>query len=189
MIKEWIHIYNKIWIICPTYGQDENWSFFDPFVQSGRVEVLAEVNENKLRKIWNGCKKAKSQDPQVQFLIYFDDCTGQPAFKSNQETGVLNQMCSKGNHANISIIFVVQKFTQASTIMRVNSEAFITFYTQSQAEKEAMYKEFGSGTKKSFTQMLDQCTQEPYDTFFVNRQGPGAADYYHNFFKIKQCTS
>jgi hypothetical protein len=189
MIKEWINTYNKIWIICPTYAEDKNWSFFDKYIEDGRVEVLAEVDENKLKRIWNGCKKAKIEDPQVQFLIYFDDCTGQPAFKSNQETGVLNQLCSKGNHANITIVFVVQKFTQASTIMRVNSETFVTFYTQSQAEKEAMYKEFGAGTKKAFTQILDQCTVEPYDSFYVNRQGPGAADYYHNFKKIKLCTS
>lgn len=184
-MREWILVYDKIWIVCPTYAEDKNWSFFDTYVNSGRVEVLSEVKENKLKGIWNMCKNAKIKDPKVQFLIYFDDCTGQPAFKSNQETGVLNQLCSKGNHANMTIIFVVQKFTQASTIMRVNSETFITFYTQSQMEKDAMYKEFGTGTKKKFTELLDMCTQKPYDTFYVNRQGPGAADYYHNFKKIK----
>lgn len=183
-MKEWIHIYDKIWIVCPTYAEDKNWSFFDPYVNAGRVEILSEVNENKLKRIWNMCKQTKISNPKVNFLIYFDDCTGQPAFKTNQETGVLNQLCSKGNHANISIIFVVQKFTQASTIMRTNSESFVTFYTQSQSEKDAMYKEFGAGRKKDFSAMLDICTVKPYDTFYVNRQGPGQADYYHNFKKI-----
>lgn len=185
MIKEWFKLYDRIWIVCPTYAEDKNWSFFDPYIESGRVTVLSEVNENKLKKIWNSCKKAKIENSKLQFLIYFDDCTGQPAFKKNQETGVLNQLCSKGNHANITIIFVVQKFTQASTIMRTNSESFVTFYTQSETEKNAMYNEFGFGKKKTFGQILDMCTREPYASFYVNRQGPGAADYYHNFKKIK----
>jgi hypothetical protein len=183
-MKEWIHIYDKIWLICPTFAEDNNWSFFDKHVASNRIEVINEVNENQLNKIWNWCKQAKIKDPNLHFLIYFDDCTGQPAFKSNQETGVLNQLCSKGNHANISIIFVVQKFTQASTIMRTNSECLVSFYTQSDAEKSHIYKEFGCGTKKNFCHTLDIATREPYHSFYVNRQGPGEADYYHNFKKI-----
>lgn len=182
-------MFSKIWLICPTYAEDSNWSFFDAATQSGQVEVIAEVTENKLKKIWNWCKLQKTTDPSQHYLIYFDDCTGQPAFKTNQETGVVNQLCSKGNHANISIIFVVQKFTQASTIMRTNSECFITFYTQSDTEKDHIYKEFGAGTKKNFKQVLDACTRSHYHSFYVNRQGPGEADYYHNFKKINFSTS
>lgn len=188
-MMRWIHQFDKIYIICPTYAEDKNWSFFDTFVNSGHIEVLSEVNENKLRKIWNACKNAKIQNPALNFLIYFDDCTGQPAFKKNQETGVLNQLASKGNHANISIVFVVQKYTQASTIMRTNTEGFVTFYTQSQTEKEAIYKEFGAGKKKVFMAVLDECTRSPYHNFYVNRQGPGQPDYYHNFKKISFDTS
>lgn len=184
MMKEWIHLYTKIWLICPTYGEDANWSFFDPAIISGQVEVLDVVTDNKLKTIWNWCRLQKKADPTLHFLIYFDDCTGQPAFKTNQETGVVNQLCSKGNHANISMIFVVQKFTQASTIMRTNAECFITFYTQSDSEKDHIYKEFGAGTKKDFKYALDTCTIKPYHNFYVNRQGPGQADYYHNFKKI-----
>lgn len=185
MMSEWIDVYAKIWLICPTYGEDSNWSFFDKEVASGHVEVIDVVDENKLRMIWNWCRLQKKANPEQHYLIYFDDCTGQPAFKKNQETGVVNQLCSKGNHANISMIFVVQKFTQASTIMRTNAECFITFYTQSDNEKDHIYKEFGAGKKKDFKEILDYCTVNDYHNFYVNRQGPGQADYYHNFKKIK----
>lgn len=184
MIKYWIKEYKKIWIICPTFAEDDNWSFFDEYVKSGLVEVLSEVNENKLNKIWNKCKKAKVQSSHDNYLLYFDDCTGQPAFKKNQETGVLNQLFSKGRHAGISIIIVVQKFTQASTIMRTNADGFLTFMTLSDREKDYIYGEFGWGGKKQFVKMVDDATKYPYHFFFVNRQGAGAPDYYHNFLKI-----
>lgn len=184
MIKYWLTTFNKIWIICPTYAEDDNWSYFDRHVKNGNIEVLSEVNENKLKKIWNYCKKQKIEDNTKHFLIYFDDCTGQPAFKKNQETGVMNQLFSKCRHAHISLIIVVQKFTQASTIMRTNADAFLTFMTLSDSEKDHMYKEFGFGGKKSFIAMLDAATIEPYHHFYVNRQGAGAPDYYHNFKKI-----
>jgi hypothetical protein len=185
MIKYWFKQYDKIWIICPTFAEDDNWSFFDEYVSEGRIEVLNEVTENKLKKIWNWCKKKKIEDKSQHFLIYFDDCTGQPAFKKNSEVGVMNQLFSKGRHANITLIIVVQKFTQASTIMRTNADAFLTFMTLSDSEKDYMYKEFGFGGKKKFMELLDKATCEPYHHFYVNRQGAGAPTYYHNFKKIK----
>jgi hypothetical protein len=184
MIKYWLNDFDKIWIVCPTYAEDDNWSYFDSHLKNGHIEVLSEVNENKLKHIWNWCKKEKIHDRKKHFLIYFDDCTGQPAFKTNQETGVMNQLFSKGRHANITFVIVVQKFTQASTIMRTNSDAFLTFMTLSDTEKDHMYKEFGFGGKKKFIQLLDDATIEPYHHFFINRQGAGAPDYYHNFKKI-----
>jgi len=184
MIKYWIKEYNKIWIICPTFAEDDNWSFFDKYVKQGLIEVYPEVTENRLKKIWNQCKKKKIEDKKQHFLIYFDDCTGQPAFKVNSESGVMNQLFSKGRHANITLIIVVQKFTQASTIMRTNADAFLTFMTLSDSEKDYMYKEFGFGGKKNFITLLDESTREPYHHFYVNRQGAGAPEYYHNFKKI-----
>lgn len=184
MSRYWLDLFYKIYIICPTYAEDKGWSLFDAYVDSGKIEVIFEVEENKLRKIWNVCRKLKLEDPSKHFLIYFDDCTGQPAFKKNQETGVLNALFSKGRHSNISIVIVVQKFTQASTIMRTNADCFLTFMTLSDTEKNHMYSEFGFGGKKKFIELLDYSTIQPYHHFFVNRQGPGAPDYYHNFKKI-----
>lgn len=184
MIRDWLDNFDKIWIICPTYSEDDNWSYFDNYVTKGRVEVLAEVNENKLKKIWNQCKKKKLANRNLHFLIYFDDCTGQPAFRMDKPSGVVNQLFSKGRHANISLVAVVQKFTQASTTMRTNADCFLTFMTLSDTEKNHMYSEFGFGGKKRFLQLLDDSTVVEYDNFFVNRQGPGAPRYYHNFKKI-----
>lgn len=186
MINYWIKQFDKIYIICPTFAEDKNWSFFDPYVESGQVEVFDTVDERQLNRIWNTCKKAKvNDDPNAHYLIYFDDCTGQPAFKKNQETGVVNMLFSKGRHANISIIIVVQKFTQASTTMRVNADCFLTFMTMNCDEKNYMYKEFGYGEKKKFIKLLDDCTIEPYHHMYINRQGPGAPPIYHNFKLVK----
>jgi len=78
-------------------------------------------------------------------------------------------------------VWVVQKVTQCSTIMRANAEGIITFYVQSEKERKYIYDEFGIDNYKNFKAMLEHCTSEKYSSLYVNRQGPGRPDYYKNF--------
>jgi len=181
---KWIHEFDKIYIFCSTFAEDGTWCQFDPYLNSGKVEVFTQFTEPQIRKLWNKAKKNKIQNGRFHTLFYFDDFGGTKGFKSNQDTGVLNELFCRGNHSGISCIYVIQKFTQASVTMRLNSEAFIVFFTQQKNELDAMFNEFGYGDRSPFIKLLQQCTQEPYHTFYVNRQGPGQPDYYHNFIKI-----
>ena len=47
-----------------------------------------------------------------------------------------------------------------------------------------IYAQFGIGSFKDFKKVLMRATLGKYNYFVVNRQGPGVADYYHNFKKI-----
>lgn len=176
MAYYWLKYFHKVYIFCPTFHQDKKWAAVNKFVKAGLIKVYYTVDSMIIKDIWNKNKTLKDD-----ILIYFDDCVGQKDFKINNEQGIINQLVSKGNHANISTIWVVQKFTQCSTIMRVNAEAMITFYVQSDDEKKYIWKEFGVGSFKNFKKMLDHCTEEKYHYLFCNRQGPGRPDYYHNF--------
>lgn len=181
MIHQWIKQFNKIYIVCPTYAEDEVWSGLDEHVNSGLITVLDNINENTLRRVWNGARELKRNGETCHILIYFDDCGGQDGFRSLNEGGVLNQLSTKGNHSNISSIFVVQRLVFCSPTMRVNAQYILAFYTQQEDERKRLYKEYGIGTFKNFNMMLDLSTREKYHTLFIDRRGPGEPKYYHNF--------
>jgi hypothetical protein len=177
----WLAKFEKIIIFCPTYTKDSKWRVIDKYVKSGKVNVYSVVLNDLVKKLWAewACSANRRRDKHC--LFYFDDCVGQEDFKINQETGIINMLVSKGNHDNISSVWVVQKFTQASTIMRTNAEGLFTFYMQSENEIKHVHEEFGFGKRSDFKNWLQRCTSEKYHFVFINRQGAGKPDYYHNF--------
>lgn len=182
----WLAMFGKIVIFCPTFTKDDKWRCIDKYVRSGLVKVIPTVKTEIVQREWfkwteEGKSKCIQQKRPGHCLFFFDDCAGQPDFKINSEQGILNRLVSRGNHDNISSLWVVQKFTQASTIMRTNSEGVFTFYMQSDKEIKHLWEEFGFGKYSAFKKWLHVCTGEKYHFIFVNRQGAGKADYYHNF--------
>lgn len=173
-------MFNKIFIICPTYAEDSVWGPLDQF-EGNLITVILKVDENVLKRIWNEAREQKLDNPQYHTLIYFDDCGGQEGFRKVNDSGVINQLTTKGNHSNISTVYTVQRMVFCSPTMRVNAECFLTFYMQDENEKKRLYQEFGIGTYKNFCSMLEQSTAEPYHTFMVNRYSAGRCKYYHNF--------
>lgn len=179
-------MFNKIYIVCPTYAEDKVWGPLDNYVLSGHIELMDKVNENKLKQIWNECRQRKREgDDQFQTLIYFDDCGGQEDFKRIDDKGIINQLATKGNHSNISCIYVVQRVVFCSPTMRVNAQYILIFYTQNESERKRIYEEYGIGSFKNFSALLRLSTLKPYDTLFIDRRGPGEPLYYHNFKLIK----
>lgn len=180
MLYYWIEMFDRIYIFCPTYAKDNKWRVLDEYLTT-KIQVYAVVKETTIKNIWKQCDMEKEKNEDAQFLILCDDCAGQADFKINNEQGIINQLVSKGNHSNISTVWVVQKFTQCSTIMRTNAEGLLTFYVQSEDEMKYIWKEFGVGQFKVFRDVLKENTKEKYHNFYINRQGPGMPDYYHNF--------
>lgn len=160
MIYYWLHMFDVIYIFCPTFSKDRKWTQLNDAVEKGKVKVYGTVKNNTLLKIWKKCDEMLIKKPESQFMIFFDDCAGQKDFKMNNETGVINQLVSKGNHSHISTVWAVQKFTQCSTIMRSNAEGLLTFFVQSEDEMKYIWKEFGVGNFKDFKQLLHSATKE-----------------------------
>jgi hypothetical protein len=185
LLYYWMKMFDHVFIFCSTYSLDDKWSAIDAYRASGKVRVWGNVKEKTVRKVWAECSRLLVKDPKKQFLVLFDDCGGQEGFKVDKPEGIINQLVTRGNHSNITTIWVVQKVTQASTTMRANAEGVITFYQQSESELRYLWNEFGVGSFNQFKTMLRNATSEPYHSFYVNRQGPGAPDYYHNFRYIQ----
>lgn len=190
LLWKWVHQFNKIYIFCPTFRLDKKWSAVDKYVISGLIIPKIKFSEQAVKNVWAKCMREKVESKtEKHTLILFDDCVGQDKFKTNQETGIINQLVCRANHANVSTIWSVQKYTQASTIMRSQAEGLITFQCLQASEQKPLYQEFGMGDLKSFSNLLTECTKEPFHYIYVNRQGPGAPDYYHNFKLINKSTS
>jgi len=181
LLHFWIPAFNEVHIFCPTYQQDKVWSPIDQHVKSKKVKYYTEYNESLIETIYRkNARKVESGKHDYHVLIILDDCVGESGFKVTQESGLLNKLCSKGNHANVSLVWSIQKLTQCSTIMRSQVDGLITFYNPAK-ESNALFQEFGMGKLKSFLEMSHLSTSQPYHYLYINRQGPGAPDYYHNF--------
>jgi len=185
LLYQWIKQFDKIFIFCPSFQEDDVWSVIDPYVgKNKKIQVYAyfDIKKIKEKNIWAKAQKRKNKKHQT--LIYIDDCTGQPGFKVDQPTGYLNIMAATANHNNVSIILCVQKITMASTILRCNMEAFMTF-TLNEKETKPTWEEFGMPVPfKLFRELIHDATAKPYSHYYMNRQGPGTPDYYHNFIPI-----
>jgi hypothetical protein len=177
----WLKDFKFIHIFCPTYGEDPKWSSLDPYVKSGKIKIYPKVDKEIIKRIWNQCKVWKTEGHTFHTLILFDDCTGQEDFCVNQNGNILNQLVCRSNHANVSTGWSVQKFTQSSTTMRSQAEGLITFSCLQEKEQKPLYQEFGMGSFRWFQKVLIDATSSPYHYLYINRQGPGTSDYYHNF--------
>jgi len=184
-LSQWVKQFNKVYIFCPTYKTDDVWADCDEFTHSKKLHVYTYYNEKVIRRLWKFHAKRKENGYREQILFYFDDCGGEKGFKNNSEDGLMNAMSSKCNHANISLIICVQKLKQLSPTTRLNTEAFLTFNVTSELEKKAIYDDFGLPTNfADFKRKIEEYTSRPYSYYYVNRQGPGAPDFYHNEEKI-----
>lgn len=185
-LHQWVKQFNKIYIFCPTYKTDDVWASCDEFTRSKKLKVYTYYNEKVVKKLWMYHAKRKEKGHKEHVLFYFDDCGGEKGFKNVSEDGLMNSMSSKCNHANISLIICVQKLKQLPPTTRLNSEAFLTFNVTSELEKKAIYEDFGLPTSfAEFKRKLNDFTKTPYHFYFVNRQGPGQPDFYHNQEKVK----
>lgn len=182
---QWANQFNKVYIFCPTYKTDDVWSLCDEFTRSKKLRVYTFYNEAIIKKLWRYHAKRKEEGKREHVLFYFDDCGGEKGFKNNSEEGLMNSMSSKCNHAGISLIMCVQKLKQVSVTTRINTEAFLTFSVDSESERKSIYDDFGLPVSfAEFKRKLHEYTYLPFHYYYVNRQGPGASDFYHNEEKI-----
>jgi hypothetical protein len=195
LLKRWLLEFYEIILFCPTFREDKKWRHFDAAKNAGKMIVIRCLKEEEVLHHWTRIRKSQINEfarnknnpnfKQRHYLFYFDDCGGEEGFKVDKPSGVLNQLFSKGNHAGISIICVLQKLTQASTTMRLNAEAMLCFFVMDDEELKQIYRQFGTGSFKEFKQFLQYYTEQPYHNLLMNRQGPGRPRYYHNFKQLE----
>lgn len=180
----WINMFNKVYIFCPTYKNDAKWGLIDPYIKKGIVSVYTNFSIKRVKAIHKASSKIVETNPDYHVLIIFDDCTGKNDYKVDGDKGYLNILSCSGNHSNISQIHCIQKLTQVTRTMRLQTEGLITFYIQNEPEIKALHSEFGTGSSKLFRRLLHHCTEKPFHFLYIKMQGPGPSKYFHNFDMI-----
>lgn len=118
--------------------------------------------------------------PKKHILLLSDDMDVQWA-KMDQQ--ILNRIITNSRHANISMVFLIQKMTMCSTIIRCNADCIASFSSCSFMEFEALYREFSTMEKKIFHKLFTDITALPYHYMTCCMQN-GNIEVYDSF-KIK----
>jgi hypothetical protein len=163
------NFYSEIHIISPTFRLQNIWQSISP----EGVTVHESCDNSTIQYIYNNSK------PHVKSLIIFDDC-GQDVLKIDQS--ILNKFISNSRHNNNSIIFLAQKMSQLSTIVRTNTDMFVIFGANSTREFEIAYNEVGVVEKSQFRSMFNECTEKRYGCFVVSMK-LGQLRFYDSFEK------
>ena len=129
--------YQEIVNVSPTFKLQPVWKQLSP----EGITVYETFSDSVLAKIH------KEQQSNVNTLLILDD-NGDDLRKVSPS--VFNKLISNSRHLNCSIIALLQKLTQAPTILRANTDCFIVFSACSERERLALFAEIGTMSKKEF---------------------------------------
>ena len=168
------NVYQEIIIISPTLKLQNAWQT----ISGEGIKVFENFTEDVLNSIYENSK------PHINSLLILDD-NGEDLKRVNQS--VFNKLISNSRHLNCSIIALVQKLSQAPTILRTNTDVFAVFSACSTRETEILWAEIGVLEKKSFYQIFTDATKDQYSCFVCSMH-KGKLHFYKDFkdeYKIK----
>jgi hypothetical protein len=161
------HVYDEVLIVSPTFRLQDVWNRVSP----EGITVYEAFSEEILEKIYT------EQKPHVKSLLILDD-NGEDLRRINQQ--VFNKLISNSRHLNLSVICLLQKLTQAPTILRSNTDCFAVFAACSTREQDVLFAEIGVLEKGKFKQMFSDATCDRYSCLVVSMQD-GKLRFYKNF--------
>jgi hypothetical protein len=163
----WRNAYQEIIIISPTFKLQPCWQS----ISGEGITVYESFSEETLDKIY------KEQQPHVNSLLICDD-NGEDLRRVNQK--VFNKLIANSRHLNCSVVALLQKLSQAPTVLRSNCDVFAVFAACSQREQDILWAEIGILDKKTFQKMFVDSTAEQYSCF-VASMNRGKLHFYKNF--------
>ena len=144
------NIYDEIYIISPTFDQQQAWKKLKP----DGIKVIVEMNDNTLKYLAD-----QTADPSKKQLILTDDI-GEELRHVNPK--LLNMLVSNSRHTNTSFIFLHQKLTQCPPICRAQADVIIAFAACSYLERDCLWKEVSVVDKQRFLKIFNHCTEAPH---------------------------
>lgn len=162
--------YDRIIFVSPTFRtQFEGlWKALDP----KGIKVYEDMSDGLLAQIIS-----EQETSDTTCLCVFDDLG---EIWKHIDQSVLNRFISNSRHLRLSMVFLAQKLSQLSTIIRANTDCFVTFSACSQIELEALYREVSVVEKKQFLSMFRVVTRERFAFLCISIIG-GKIGFYPNF--------
>ena len=159
LLSDWKGVYDDIIIVSPTFKlQNSAWGKIDT---GAGFTIYDNFDENTLAEIYNN----KLQNSARKTLLILDD-NGEDIKKIRQS--IFNKLISNSRHMNMSMVVLLQKLTQAPTILRSNADTFAAFSACSIRERDALFKEIGILEKKEFAKYFNHCTEKQHCAFVAS---------------------
>ena len=125
---------------------------FISFTEEGVEDIYEQVEEDCIAAIDAGEKP-------VQSIIILDDVAFSGSLKKKVD-GIVSRIACNGRHICLSMICTAQKYTQLSTVLRVNCTSAVLF-ANTQKESELMSEDFNyMPDKRDFMKMYRTATKE-----------------------------
>lgn len=167
--------FHEVYLINPTYEEDEKYHVVN------FTDVITEYNPEDIMAIKLKCIEDLKTNPNKQTLIIFDDCIANKNFKSNNEDDILNEMAFNSRHYNISTVILSQFYKGMSLMSRTQIDYLIFFNNKNKREKDALYEEWGEGSKNDFINFLETSFKGQYDFLLFDNK---VDKVYKNFILI-----
>jgi hypothetical protein len=160
---QWCSVYDEIIFVSPTFRAQfvGLWSQLAP----DGITVYEKLDEAFIESLL----KQQSVSRRNTLLI-LDDC-GDDIRKVSPSQ--INKLVSNSRHYKLSIVCLHQKLTQAPTIVRANTDCFISFPACSFLEREALWKEISTVDRKTFQRIFNEatCTKHSFLVSTIGRDG------------------
>jgi hypothetical protein len=152
-------VYDRIILVSSTFkSQYESvWSKISP----KGIDVYEELTDNLLQ-----CIITRQQNREDNLLLVSDDLGSD--WRQCVSQSIVNKFISNSRHLRISCVFLLQKLTQAPTIVRSNCDCFVAYQANSHLDQTALFCEVGSCDRRSFDKMFRQATEEQYSCFVAS---------------------
>ncbi len=167
------------------YLSDSPDDLFKEYLKIPKENFITNMNEEWLNTLINKQKESvekKGIERTKNILLIFDDILSKQKFlKSN----ILTKLVCECRHYNISCIFNTQYYKKVPSVVRTNCRGLILFPSSlSELEKFAEENCLPGMSKKRFLELLQHCTDQPYQFAFINHDAPNNQKLRKNFNTI-----
>jgi hypothetical protein len=172
----WKGCYSKIYIISPTFEAqfEKVWSQLHP----DGIEVFFKMDDELISKLHNNC--IQNTKLGLDTLILIDDC-GDDLRKIKPQA--FNLFVSNSRHCRTSIVHLVQKITQSPTVFRSSCDSIFAFGATSFIDREALWRELSTVSRKTFFPMFSKATAENYSFMACTISKHGTLGLFYKDFK------
>ena len=176
------HIFDKIFIVCPTECLN---SFYKGIVPPENIfDTFKEEWFEKLIKRMTEVNSGKTDDEMKHILVILDDCASDVAFHHSK---AIKKLFTRGRHLKISIIMTAQYIYHISPLMRCNTD-FLLVGQMNKQGVDILATEFlmGNLTKQEFIQMYYNSTND-YKFLLINNNSTKSNDDLNEIYGKLKC--
>jgi len=165
-------VQDEIMFVCPnirfdrkyadymadTYG-DRQWRAH----HNKKFHSLDYYSPERIKEIFD------ERDPKDRdhIMIVLDDCISESRFRRPGSSDVLSRTATAGRNRLISVVITSQQVRSIHSDVRKQSDYAIVFKTDNMAEVDALYSEFGWGTKKDWVEWFQNTLTEEYTALLL----------------------